>query len=143
MAIRIIEQIGRAGIPEQIRQPSEQYMKRALPLLSFAIFAIVMLSMFMARIVRDDRAAQEAIANEPSITGKRGKVIAKIHSTGDSGTVSLVYAVEKKHRFPNGTIAEGWLVEPQHLQGQGGPIWIVPPKGRIEWLVPYARFADR
>jgi len=89
----------------------------------------------MVRIVREDRAAQEALAAEPRIIGKRGKVIAKIHSTGDSGAVSYVYAVEKQHRFPNGTIAEGWLVEPEHLVGDGDPIWVVAPKGRVEWMV--------
>jgi hypothetical protein len=109
-------------------------MKRALPLLSFAIFAIVVVAAFMTKIVRDDRAAQEALAAEPSITGRRGKVIAKIHTTGNSGGVSYVYAVEKQHRFPNGTIGEGWLVEPAHLVGHGDPIWVVAPKGRVEWL---------
>jgi hypothetical protein len=89
----------------------------------------------MARVVREDRAAQEALAAEPSIAGKRGKVIAKIHGIGESAEVSYVYAVEKQHRFPNGTIGEGWLIEPENLVGHGDPIWVVTPKGRVEWIV--------
>lgn len=111
-------------------------MKRALPIISFAIFAIVVVAVFMARIVREDRAAQAALAGEPSVNGKRGKVIAKIHSTGDSNAVTYVYAVEKHHRFPNGTVGEGWLVEADHLVGHGDPIWVIPPKGRVEWIAP-------
>lgn len=39
----------------------------------------------MAKVVRDDPAAQDALAAELGATGKRGKVIAKVYSTGVSG----------------------------------------------------------
>ena len=88
----------------------------------------------MAKIVRDDRAAQEALVAEPNVTGKRGKVIAKIHSPSDTNALMYVYEIEKQHRFPNGTNGEGWLVESAHLVGHGEPIWVIPPKGRVEWV---------
>jgi hypothetical protein len=109
-------------------------MKRAFPILSFAIFAVIVTAVFIAKVFRDDRAAQEALTAEPSVTGKRGRVIAKIHSTGEMNGVIYVYAVDKRHRFPNGTITEGWLVEPDHLVGHGDPIWVMPPKGQVEWV---------
>jgi hypothetical protein len=111
-------------------------VKRSLPLISFALFAIVIVGVFMARVVRENRAAQEALAAQPSITGKRSKVIAKLHSPGDTNAMIFVYAVEKQHRFPNGDIKEGWLVEPAHLVGESDPIWSIKPKGSVEWLVP-------
>lgn len=89
----------------------------------------------MAKIVRDDRAAQDALTVEPSITGKRGKVIARIYSrTGDA--MAYVYAIEKEHRFPNGKVEEGWLMEPAHLVGEDDPIWSVKPQNspRVEWV---------
>ena len=89
----------------------------------FGAAIVVAVVMLIVGIVRADRAASPA----------RGRIIADVYNSGTGQLDAYVYATNAHHRFPNGTVGEGWLMLIVNVP-DAYPMWFVKPKkAKVVW----------
>jgi hypothetical protein len=107
-----------------------------------AVAMAVAVFWFVAWTVRSDAAQRQDqdrhASSEPLVSAgpdwRRMKPLALIYNSGTGELGAEVYAIEKAHRFPNGSVEEGWYVRTVTVPG-ATPIWTVKPaKAKVRFI---------